>query len=103
MSGTLEHVLIALSVQILCARLTGSWWLGAALATAFFLGREFTQAEYRAIEHFYGGSRAHAPWAAGFELRAWNLKSLLDWLAPALTTGALASWHARRSPARAVT
>ncbi|MSQ67786.1 MAG: hypothetical protein EXR83_06280 [Gammaproteobacteria bacterium] len=95
MSGPLEHLLIGLAVQVLCARLTGSWWLGAALATAFFLGREFTQAEYRAIEHFYDGRRAHAPWAAGFELRAWNLKSLLDWLAPALATGLLAGWRTR--------
>ena len=42
----LEHLLLALAVQVIVARLTGNWWTGAALASAYFIGREAAQAEY---------------------------------------------------------
>ena len=54
----------------------------AAMAAAFYCGREHAKAEYRAIKGFYGGKRANAPWWCGFERRAWNSKSLVDWLGP---------------------
>lgn len=53
----------------------------AAMAAAFYCGREHAQAEYRAIKSFYGGKRANAPWWSGFERRAWNAKAMADWLA----------------------
>lgn len=95
--GPLEHLALALVLQVLCVRLGGSWWLGAVAAGALFIGREFTQAEYRAIEHYYGGLRANAPWFAGFEPRAWSLKSLLDWLLPLLAVATLAWWRESRA------
>ena len=56
----LEHIALALTIQILVGRLTGNWWAGAALASAYFVGREVTQAEYRWIELYGGPARQHA-------------------------------------------
>lgn len=75
------HALITLSLAAL------AWSFGlhaevAAMAAAFYCGREHAQAEYRAIKSFYGGKRDNAPWWCGFERRAWNSKSLMDWLGP---------------------
>jgi hypothetical protein len=75
------HTLITLALAAL------SWPVGlhaevAALAAAFYCGRENAQAEYRAINSFYGGKRASAPWWCGFERRAWSVKSMVDWLGP---------------------
>lgn len=55
---------------------------GAFLVASFYIGREHAQAEYRAIKSFYGGKRANAPWWCGFGRRAWDAKSLLDWVGP---------------------
>lgn len=57
---------------------------GILLAAVFYMGREHTQAEYRGIVTYYGNHRANAPWWCGFEPRAWNKKSMLDWLMPTL-------------------
>ena len=75
------HTLITLALSAL------AWSVGlhaevAAMSAAFYCGREHAQAEYRAIKSFYGGKRANAPWWCGFELRAWNAKAMVDWLAP---------------------
>ncbi len=42
------------------------------------------QAEYRVILYFYDGKRVNMPWYGGFERRAWNTKSILDWALPTL-------------------
>jgi hypothetical protein len=52
------------------------------LGVGFFLGREHAQAEYRVIQKFYDGKRANMPWYGGFERRAWDKKSMLDWILP---------------------
>lgn len=75
------HTLITLALAAL------AWTFGlhaevAAMSSAFYCGREHAQAEYRAIKSFYGGKRANSPWWCGFERRAWNSKSLMDWLGP---------------------
>lgn len=75
------HAMIAMAIA------AAAWPLGfhseaATLAAAFYCGREHAQAENRAIKSFYGGKRENSPWWCGFELRAWNAKSLLDWLGP---------------------
>ncbi|MGL5130820.1 MAG: hypothetical protein ACRC7D_22405 [Aeromonas popoffii] len=75
------HALITLALTAL------AWIFGmhvevAAISAAFYCGREHAQAEYRAIQSLYGGKRAKAPWWCGLELRAWNSKSLMDWLGP---------------------
>lgn len=56
------------------------------MASLFYIGREHAQAEYRAINTHYNGHRVNAPWWCGFEPRAWNKKSVLDWLLPVLLT-----------------
>lgn len=75
------HALITMGLAAL------AWLIGlhtevAAMSAAFYCGREHAQAEYRAIKSFYDGKRANAPWWCGFEPRAWNPKSLLDWIGP---------------------
>lgn len=48
---------------------------------AFYLGREFAQAEQRYIDT-HGGHRDRCPWWMGFSPSAWTLKGILDWLLP---------------------
>ena len=66
--------------------LTSNWFAGACFGSAFFVGREHAQAEYRVIQKFYEGKRANAPWYGGFERRAWNLKGVLDFVLPIIAT-----------------
>lgn len=75
------HSLITLALAAL------AWPVGlhaevAVMSAAFYCGREHAQAEYRTIKSFYGGKRDNAPWWCGFEPRAWDEKSLLDWMVP---------------------
>lgn len=92
----IEHIILALVVQALVGRLTGNWWAGAALASAYFLGREVAQAEYRWIELYGHGLRANMPWWAPFDLRVWRrLDQWIDWIGPVVATCALA-WRAGR-------
>jgi hypothetical protein len=76
----MTHILLALAIQLLLSSF--SWWAGALLAAGFYLGREIAQAEYRVIQTYYGGKRANMPWYGGFERRAWDKKSMLDWVLP---------------------
>ena len=55
-------------------------------AGGYYLGREMAQAEYRVIQTYYGGKRANMPWYGGFERRAWNVKSILDFVLPIVAT-----------------
>lgn len=76
------HTLITVALAAL------AWPVGlpaevAAMAAAFYCGREHAQAEYRAIKSFYGGN---APWWCGFERRAWSVKSMVDWLGPVVVS-----------------
>lgn len=92
----IEHIILALVVQALVGRHTGNWWAGAALASAYFLGREVAQAEYRWIELYGHGLRANMPWWAPFDLRVWRrLDQWIDWIGPVVATCALA-WRAGR-------
>lgn len=75
------HALITLAFTAL------AWPAGlhaevSAMSAAFYCGREHAQAEYRTIKSFYGGKRSNAPWWCGFERRAWDSKSMVDWLGP---------------------
>lgn len=75
------HALITAAIAAM------AWPLGwhqeaALLVAAFYIGREHAQAEYRSIKSFYDGKRTNAPWWCGFERRAWNFKSMMDWLGP---------------------
>jgi len=80
----LTHTLIALALQLICAWFTSDLWLGAAIGTAFYVGRELAQAEYRIIYTHYGRKRANAPWWCGFDRRAWTVKGVADWAVPSV-------------------
>ena len=39
----LQHLAIAITLQIVIGAATGNWWVGAALASGVFVGREHAQ------------------------------------------------------------
>ena len=91
----LAHPVIALVIQAVIGLASGDWWTGAVAGSFYFIGREYAQAEYRNIEHYYGGFRRNMPWWGGIEPQAWTLKGMLDWILPSLTVTAVAllrSW-----------
>ena len=81
-----EHIAYALIFQFVIGFITGNWWVGAAFGAAFFLGREHAQAEEMFLE-YHRQSRSDTKF---LELRvlispeAWNLDSVLDFVAPAV-------------------
>lgn len=78
----LLHALVATALQAIAGLLLGDWFTGGSIGCVWFLAREHTQAEYRWIAQFGGGKRANMPWWGGFDPRAWNAASMLDWLVP---------------------
>lgn len=81
----LIHAAFAIAVQCAIGLVSGMWSAGGAIGCMWFIAREHTQAEYRWIAKFGAGKRANMPWWGGFSWRAWNIPSLLDWLAPVAT------------------
>ena len=93
----LEHTLVALIIQFAVGRFSRNWWAGAALASAYFFGREIAQAEYRWIEIYGQGLRANMPWWGPLDYRAWpKLDQWVDWIGPAVATCCLAWIMERR-------
>jgi len=93
-----EHAVLALIVQAIVGWRTRNWWAGAALASAYFLGREVAQAEYRWIEQFGHGLRANMPWWGPFDLRVWpKADQWVDWIAPLVASCVVATVMSRRS------
>lgn len=83
----LQHIIMALVAQAVVGLLTGNWWAGAALGSAYFIGREVAQAEYRWIEQFGAGLRANMPWWGRLDPRVWpKLDQWLDWMGPVVAT-----------------
>jgi hypothetical protein len=79
----LEHIAIAILIQVPVALALRNWAAGTAAACAWSLSRELTQAEYRWIEHYGSGLRANMPWWGGFDPRVWQkLDPWLDALLP---------------------
>jgi hypothetical protein len=101
--GLVEHALVALVIQALIGITIGRWWVGAALTSGYFIGREVAQAEYRWIEQFGRGLRANMPWDAVFDPRVWQTADqTADWLGPVLAT-LVAAWlmsHRLKAPGR---
>jgi hypothetical protein len=92
----IEHVIAAVALQALIGRLTRNWWIGAALASGYFLGREIAQAEYRWIEQFGDGLRANLPWWGAFDVRLWAQPAqVADWLGPIVATSLVATLQRR--------
>lgn len=93
----LQHAFLAILIQLVLRRATGNWWSGAAVASAYFVGREIAQAEYRWIEWFGGGLRANMPWWGPFDLRVWpKLDQWMDWIGPLVATCSIAAFMAAR-------
>nr|WP_311269764.1 hypothetical protein [Sphingobium sp. WCS2017Hpa-17] len=88
----IRHAIMALIAQAAIGFPTGNWWAGAMLGSAYFIGREVAQAEYRWIEWFGGGLRANMPHWGRFDPRVWpKLDQWLDWIAPTVATCAVAA------------
>jgi len=96
----IDHVFVAILIQLLVRIISGSWGAGATAACAWFISRELTQAEYRWIEEFGSGLRANMPWWGGFDLRVWQKADpWLDWIVPSILTSAIAVVFQRRRKA----
>ena len=88
----IDHIIAALAAQAIVGRLTRNWWIGAALSSAYFVGREIAQAEYRWIERFGGGLRANMPWWGPLDIRVWpKPDQWVDWIGPVIAT-CLVAW-----------
>lgn len=85
----LFHAVIAVAMQCAFGVSVGEWAAGGTIGCMWFIAREHTQAEYRWIAQFGAGRRANMSWWGGFDWRAWDLPSLLDWLVPALACTAV--------------
>jgi len=82
----MTHALLTLILQLGVGVIWKRWLLGGLLASAFYLGREITQAEYRWISAFGEGRRANMAWWGGLDPRAWTGKSVVDVLLPVFVT-----------------
>lgn len=81
----LMHAVAAVAMQSVIGLSFGMWASGGAIGCMWFIAREHTQAEYRWIAQFGAGKRANMPWWGGFDRRAWDIPSFLDWLVPVIS------------------
>lgn len=85
----MNHVLVAVVLQILLGPVLG-WWPAGALAAWGFFMREVAQAEQRWIEAYGAGVRANlGRWTVFTDARAWTLKGVTDFVYPALVCALL--------------
>lgn len=85
--SNVQHAAWALAFQIPLGWVTGNFWLGMVLGSAFFLGREVAQREHKLAR---GASvKTLKPWA-GFDIHNWHLDAKLDLLFPVVATTACA-------------
>jgi hypothetical protein len=87
----IDHIVLGLLIQLIIRFILGSWSAGAAAASAWFVSREITQAEYRWIEQYGAGHRANMPWWGGLDPRVWQYADpWLDWIVPTVMVLAVA-------------
>ena len=79
------HIIIAITIQFVIGFIFNNWFAGTCFSCALYIGREQAQAECRIIKNKYNGQRSEMPWYGSFEIDAWNLKSILDFMLPALS------------------
>lgn len=100
MLDLLGHLILAILIQLIVARLTRSFGAGALAAIAWSISREITQAEYRWIEHFGSGLRANMPWWGGLDPRVWSKADpWFDFIVPSLAVvmiAVVAGWKRRK-------
>jgi hypothetical protein len=85
MKKILEHSLYAIAIQlVLYFVFSQSLFVGALVASAFFIAREFAQAEYRYVDEFLYGSRENGMrWWYIFNPAIWDKDSFFyDMLFP---------------------
>lgn len=80
----LYHAIAAVALQCVVGLTLGMWGVGGVMGCIWFTSREHTQAEYRWIATLGNGKRASMPWWGGFDPRAWDAASMLDWFVPVL-------------------
>ena len=73
-----EHAGYALLIQVLFWLVVGSWWIGAAFAIGFFLGREHSQREEIVSPH-----NRDNPFPA-FKIWEWEQDEQFDFLFPVI-------------------
>jgi hypothetical protein len=96
-----EHILLAVVIQLIIRFILGSRSAGAAAAVAWAVSREITQAEYRWIEHYGGHLRANMSWWGGLDPRVWQYADpWLDWIAPSVVAVTIAVIASKRSAPR---
>lgn len=78
------HAAIAVAVQCAFGVYLGDWITGAVIGCTWFIAREHTQAEYRWIEKFGGGLRSSLRAKDAFDMRVWDIGSLLDFAVPVI-------------------
>ena len=88
-TSPIGHAVAAVALQCAVGLLFGDWHTGGLVGCMWFFAREHTQAEYRWISSFGNGKRANMPWWGGFDPRAWDKASLMDWLVPVVACLAL--------------
>ena len=81
-----EHAAYALAMQLPFG-LFGAWWMGAAFAAAFFLGREHAQFEKKLT---HGGPVDTLNPLAAFAFWRWSVDSRLDLVMPVIAVTLLA-------------
>ena len=97
----LQHIVLTILIQTAVALPLRSWAAGAAVASAWAISREITQAEYRWIEQFGSGLRANMPWWGGLDPAVWQrLDPWLDWMIPSLAVVSIACAMKLRSARR---
>ncbi|EPO3257206.1 hypothetical protein UZ962_01530 [Escherichia coli] len=78
------HTCAAVLIQAFFGYFFGRWGYGGIIGCVWFIAREQTQAEYRWIAEFGHGKRINMPWWGGFDIRVWNVGSMLDFLVPVI-------------------
>lgn len=83
------HAAVSVALQVVVGMTTDMWGVGGALGCLWFIAREQTQAEYRWIAQFGDGKRENMPWWGGFDYRAWDMASVLDFAVPVVAVTAV--------------
>lgn len=83
-----EHAMYGILMQAVFGVFLGDWWMGAAFASAFFLGREHSQREYKLTRTGMVGDLNPL---SGFDFWRWSKDAILDLIFPVVATCVVAA------------